>query len=397
MLVSQAKLAEHRVSEYHPFMRASLAPFCMATIGLLLASAGCTGNPNTQVTSAQAGSGAATAAATAPGTDVLEPSAAFLAKRSPTSLLSDRLTLRMPVGAKSQARSHSIMAADTPNEEETRVLLDAGDERFVLMAYELFATPGQDPERAVRTDMNSEMGDLKPTLAPLRLSDSNTQAWAVVPGVADRERVAIPVLAVYVVHPDRFMQLLTFYVNPAAAKDPKGCSGLASAAGATDLPDPSAPLPRCTAFAQAIASTLHAGARRMDVSGGERPLGEFVAKVPPGASITAQEGPDFFVYRVRLPVELGGKQPTLGIYVGGHPSYQYRQNDAQVQPTEKQAPAFGKTVAWQVWPMSPERVMAEVIVPHPKPNEGFVHLFAGAGDEKALAPVLELAASLRVR
>lgn len=45
--------------------------------------------------------------------------------------------------------------------------------------------------------------------------------------------------------------------------------------------------------------------------------------------------------------------------------------------------------------MSPKRVMAEVIVPHPKSKDTMVHLFAGAPDERALAPVLDMATSLR--
>lgn len=119
-------------------------------------------------------------------------------------------------------------------------------------------------------------------------------------------------------------------------------------------------------------------------------------KVPAGTGITAQPGPDFTVHRVRLPVDLGEPQPSLGIYVGRHPSYQYAQNNAQVSPTRKPGKVFGKDVSWQVWPRSPKSVMAEVIVDHPQSKDARIHLFASAADEKALASVLDIAASLRL-
>ncbi len=73
------------------------------------------------------------------------------------------------------------------------------------------------------------------------------------------------------------------------------------------------------------------------------------------------------------------------------------QNDAEVSPTPKPGQVFGKPVSWQVWPMGPQRVMAEVIVPPPQRKGVQLHLFAYTPDEAALAPLLEMSASLRPR
>ena len=328
------------------------------------------------------------------------PASTSLQKQPSTSLLKDRLTLRLPKDMRIQARAHSIMSAPQPTEEETRAVLDAGEERLVLMAAELFERGGADPDRSVR----ATVAEFKPPplkVEPLQLSSQNLKAWAVFPASIDRSRSAILLLSVYALHPDGFMQLLNFYVNPPAAKG-AGCSGLARVAGAGKLPQAPGELPTCTALVHAIASTLEAGTRRIDSAGGERKLtgqyndDSFFVKVPAGTGVTAQSGHDFTVHHVRLPVDLGEPQPSLGIYVGGHPSYQYKQNDAQVTPTRKPGKVFGKDVSWQVWSESPKSVMAEVIVDHPQSKNARVHLFASAADEKALAPMLDIAASLRL-
>ncbi|UQA57800.1 hypothetical protein [Polyangium aurulentum] len=329
--------------------------------------------------------------------------AAFLKDAPALSLLSDRLTLRMPAGARVAARPHSIMAADQPNEQETRAILDAGDERLVVMTYEAFAkiSKDKDPESAVRAAMNKDFDAPKPTLAPLPLADGNLKAWVVYPATVDKNREAILVLAAYVLHPDGFVQTLSFYVNPASAKG-EGCSGQIRAANASAMPKAPGELPGCTALARAIASTLAAGPRRLDMAAGERKIqgqyndDTFLATVPAGTNVTTQKGPDFTVHRVLFPADLGAPQQTLGIYVGGHPSFQFNQVEAQVKPTQRPGRALGQAVVWQVWPVSPERVMAEAMVAHPKTKGTKVHLFAGAGNEKDLAPLLDMAASLRL-
>lgn len=199
------------------------------------------------------------------------PARVSLQKQPPTSLLKDRLTLRLPKDMRIQARAHNIMSAPQPTEEETRAVLDAGEERLVIMAAELFERGGADPDRNVRASVAAEFIPPPLKIEPLQLFSQQLKAWAIVPASIDRSHSAILLLSVYVLHPDGFMQLLNLYVNPAAASG-TGCSGLSRVAGAGKLPQAPGEFPTCTALAQAITSTLEAGARRIDSAGGERKL-----------------------------------------------------------------------------------------------------------------------------
>jgi hypothetical protein len=68
----------------------------------------------------------------------------------PIQLLGGRLTVRMPDGAKIEARTPNIMSAPEAEEHETRVVFDAGEERLVLMVHETFAFAREDFEKEVR-------------------------------------------------------------------------------------------------------------------------------------------------------------------------------------------------------------------------------------------------------
>src|SRR5215475_586926 len=74
---------------------------------------------------------------------------------TPTPVLSDHLTLSLAQGMRIEPRSHSIMAAHEPAEHETRSVLDVGNARFVMMAYELFAAPGADFKASVDANLKS--------------------------------------------------------------------------------------------------------------------------------------------------------------------------------------------------------------------------------------------------
>src|SRR3954471_16183754 len=58
---------------------------------------------------------------------------------TPSKILGDHLQLNLPKGTRIEPRGHSIMAADEPDSDETRAVLDVGRSRMVLMAEELYA------------------------------------------------------------------------------------------------------------------------------------------------------------------------------------------------------------------------------------------------------------------
>lgn len=398
---------------------------------VLAALGGCSSSNRTEpgiVTSGVDTTGAPTAQPTATATSVAQPSATSAPSGSPTSvapgaplqwpssaatipgflasaprlsLLGDRLTLQPPVGTKLKARGHSVMAAPTPVEEETRLVLDAGAERLVIMSYELFLRSGSDFGRAAQAQVVQDFGPQAPALEPLVPVDPALRVVLAVPSSFDRSAEAIPVLVAYVAHPDGFVQQLAFYVNPAAAQDAAGCGGPGKSAGAAT--GGAAPLSRCVALAKAVASSLRVGGRKLELAAGARRLqgqyddDAFVVAAPAGSSTSVTRGPDFTVHRVRLPAQLGEAQPSLGVYVGGHPSYQYRQSGQAAGTSTLSGKLFGRTEQWQVWTVQPGALMAELIVDHPWSSaQGTkVHVFASGRDEAALREVLAVAATLR--
>src|SRR5262245_46980816 len=56
------------------------------------------------------------------------------------SILADRFFLRFPKEARNEARSVDIMSAPPGEEEETRIVIDHGEERIVFFARELLMT-----------------------------------------------------------------------------------------------------------------------------------------------------------------------------------------------------------------------------------------------------------------
>jgi hypothetical protein len=323
---------------------------------------------------------------------------------TPTSLLSGRLTVRMPPGARPEPRRTSIMAGPESAEEETRVILDHGQERLVLMAYELFALGAPDFERGVRADLATAFHEPRPSLARLVLPAPGVQLFEVLPGKLDTSSEAVLIEGLYVANPDGTVQYLAFYVNPPAATGTGGCAGLSEGTGIVAPKTSGAPndAPVCRALAHRIATTLAIGTRQLSLRGGERRLelhlggAQLVVRLPAGVVMTAQDGPDFTVYRLTQLGPLGSPAASLGIYVGGNPSYQHKQQDAAAKVEMVKGKALGQGVEWQIWSQPSGRVMAEVILPLPGSAGYQLHLFAGGAAGVELESMKQIAAELRV-
>lgn len=127
---------------------------------------------------------------------------------SATDLLAGRLRVKLPRGARLEARGHSLMAAPESAQHETRVVIDAGAdagaalkrERLVVMSYELFATAGPDLLLAVRKDLGDDQP--QPAVEAMSVASPELRAVAVTPASLDKTREAIPVLGVYVAQAD---------------------------------------------------------------------------------------------------------------------------------------------------------------------------------------------------
>jgi hypothetical protein len=298
-----------------------------------------------------------------------------------TPLLGGRLTVRLPSAARVEARQQSIMAAPESSEEETRVVIDAGPERMVMMTYELFALAGADYSVGVR---QSVMGMLGPGASAASIAALPAPAGAglevtrVVPGQLDLTRKAIPSQVAFLRHADQTVQMMVFYVNPAAGADLAGCRRLADR----------------------VLATVAAGSRTLPVAAGPRRLNGdgtvLELQSAAGYALTRQGGHDFTVFRLRKLAPLSSRKSpgTLGVYLGGHPSFQHRQTDATVKVDREPGTLLGGPVEWQRWTVD-GRTTVEAIVR--LGDRQAVHVFYGSTDPAVLAELKSMTTSLKRR
>ena len=142
---------------------------------------------------------------------------------SPVEVLGDRLTVRMPQGARVEARPFPIMGAAESEEHETRAVFDAGQERLALMVHECLAFAGDDLEKDVREWVAKWRAKYR--IEPLPLPVTGLKAVAVIPvNNPDRSRSddTTFVEGIFVESGDRTIQSLDVYVNAVGEKDLKG-------------------------------------------------------------------------------------------------------------------------------------------------------------------------------
>ncbi len=224
----------------------------------------------------------------------------------PIQVLGGRLSVRMPQGAKIEARPFDIMSAPEPEEHETRVVFDAGHERLVLMVHETFAFAGVNFEQDVRDWVARWKGKYR--IEPIQQPTKGLKTVSVIPlNAPDHTRSddATFVEGVFVESDDRTIQSLDVYVNAAAEQDLEGCK----------------------AVARQILLSVAPGRKRLNLAAGARRLFayseefEISVTVPQNMVATKQVGPDFLVHRLIVLGRLGADSESIGIYVGNHPNF----------------------------------------------------------------------------
>jgi hypothetical protein len=313
-----------------------------------------------------------------------------LAKLKPgsktTSLLAGRLTLKVPDQAEVIARRASIMAAEEATEEETRIVIDAGSERLVIMTWELFSLKGDGFfKRADKYLKESQppAERAKAKIEHLAMAKTGPDVYMMAPPSHDIKREAIMVLSAVIGHPDGTVQSMAFYVNPKGAVD----------------------IPGVTKLARAILGTLGTGKRRLDLAAGSRKLSAFEksleVQVSKNVSHSVQQGPDFLVHRLSQVVALNDDRGSLGIYIGGHPSYQYKQRENRsmgkwkANVTKKKSKLLGSDIEWHRWDNDGWHT-AEAILKLPGKDRFLLHIFAGGPKAALVDEMLKIAATLKI-
>ena len=298
---------------------------------------------------------------------------------APIKILDDRLTLRLPEGARIEARGHNIMAAPEPNARETRVVWTSGDRKMVVMAYELFRTGNKELEAQVRKEVGSWGLDAEISTTG---EVGGLRICSVTPKKVDASREAVFVLGLFTLRKDGTVQHVVFYFNPKAAEDLAGC----------------------TALARKAAATIQAGGRALTREAGPRVLRDLedrrqcVVGVPEGYTMTFQKGPDFQVATILKITPLGERGPSFNAYFGGHPEYHYKRQDEKPTVTTSPGTMLGQAVEWHAWIQAsdPKAHFREAIMAIPGSSDLLTHVFLVAPDAAGIKEVEAFVETLRI-
>jgi hypothetical protein len=265
------------------------------------------------------------------------------------------------------------MGAPKSDQHETRVVCDAGQERLVLMAHELFAFAGDDFEKDVKGWVAQWRGKYKVEPCPLLVKA--LKAVAVIP-VNDpdhsRSDDATFLAGIFVESGDRTIQSLDVYVNAAGEKD----------------------LAHARTIAHQILSSVAPGKKALRLEAGERRLSansadlEIAVRVPKDTVATTQVGADFLVHRLITLGRLGADSGSILIYVGGAPDY-------QPGPKKGDGILVGKKVEWHSWPGG-QGLQTLCELPIPGDHHDYAHIIIQAPNDAHLRSLRVAAESMKL-
>lgn len=296
-------------------------------------------------------------------------------------LLNNRLSISVPKGAKNEARGHSIMAAPEANESETRLVFEDGEKKLVVMAWELFrrasATYKEEVAKALKQWSEIES-------APFKISTIGEHITLGIPAEPNAEDDAILYAAAFVRHDDGTIQRIGVYFNPEFHKTPDHCADLA----------------------MKIVNSIKAGKRRLDLRAGDRNLDvlndgfQMKLSVPDGWTYTTQQGVDFLVHNLQEVSDFGSSYASIGVYIGGHPSYHHsRIRDDSLIKEIRKAPLFGKSREWIEYSTNDSEGWRglEIISDVPGIDDYWkTHIFTGGTDDKQREQLLKIISTAKI-
>jgi hypothetical protein len=216
-------------------------------------------------------------------------------------LLDGRLEIRGFKGTAAPPREYDVMWTAKAQAQETRTMVAAGDDRFVVLADELFQLAPSAFEEEAKKYLGYMYGKRvpQPRFEALKLA-SGLRNLAMIPAAPKAQGDAATMLAMLVVHPDGTLQDISLHVSPQLAAE-NGCMDTA----------------------RALAETLRPAARKLDrkartetLSGGGLKL---KLALPADCVVTEQPGPDFTAFHVNKLAPLGQYPGEMLVYIGGHP------------------------------------------------------------------------------
>ncbi len=299
---------------------------------------------------------------------------------APFRVLGDHLRLRGPLGmAYAPARGTSLGAASGDRSETQLVVAGQGDGEdrqdgedagLLVVATELYRSPGDDLEVNLRRWLGEEAEDLYGSL------NSSLDVFFTMPAEPGEGEMVL-VLRAIVGSPDGTVQHIAFF----ARNDGAHGQGL----------EP------CTAIARRMVETLTPGEEAFDTGGGRRVLRPGIAiDLPRGYAALRRPGRNFEVHYFYLLTPLGGAHAQLGVYLGYEPSTHVRE---VLEMRSVGGAMLGQSVQWSAWTTAVQGARMqhmEAIMEVPGGEGLYAHAFLVAEDPglalelKALAETLSL-------
>lgn len=306
------------------------------------------------------------AALLAPALAVADPAALKLAAAR-TSLLSDHLTVTLPVGMTLAPPVTQQLFTESSGDGETRAVLDDGKARFTVACHEAYALAGNDVK--AHAEAAAKRRGVTTPLEVVALPKPLLGVAIAPPVTGDRDSNLV--YDVYIASGDGTLQFISFYVNRDGA-----AQGAAWAA-----------------LAKKIVATLAPGKRVLAKRGDRKLSNDLTITVPDGWFTFVDPTPGLASTRMKQLVVFGQAPPSCMIYVGDPAAIELSQPPADAKTTKSAGKLFGAKAEWASWSEGRE-FWSRVNVKHPN---GADAITAGCSStlEADLAKMRRIVESLR--
>ena len=299
------------------------------------------------------------------------------------SILADRFFLRFPKEAKNEPRSVDIMSAPPGEEEETRIVMDNGEEKLVFFAQEMEMLGTPELASAWKGAIEEEGADAFEVKSVTTKAALEVVSYT--PRAIDATRDAILLSGLLVRCADGMLLNLQAYINTKANEHVDAYRDLVTR----------------------VFASLRQGSRVVDLSartvkypfGGSKEQ-QLVIDLPKDHVITTDSAYDFFVYRIRRAPVLGEeKHATITLYLGDHPSlFMTEMGRTEEQAERVPGTLFGKPMEWLIVDDEAQHAhIKEQIVPMGKDGgEQVAHVAVVGNDVEAVASLVQVAERFRI-
>ncbi len=294
----------------------------------------------------------------------------------PFSLISDRLTVQMPVGAEDEAMQADAMSAQAPSKAETKLVLEADGKQLVLYAQETFYTT-DDLEKDLDTILKLRYGQgFTYTAEAVKQSGGGMKVIGFSPAQLDKSANSVLIQGAVVGIDDGAIVTIGVYATPETTAD-------------EDL---------CRKQAERILSSIEPGSRKIVGKPHEERLGlnSLTIQLDKNYVVAQHEGQDFSVFYLMKYVKLGEPAPSIGIYIGAHPSMMYPQRGIQESQLAKtEGKLLKKSVEWLSYEPNDGGYSAETYL---YLNDTLImHIFVDAADETEFETIRKMIQTLKIK